>query len=199
MEIGIEDRGIEPVALETASQVKSAAAPQDGADERNIEVDAGGHVRDRQAFLVDDVTQEQVIDVAAMAGDVDDFLVLGDIVQPADIVEFDAVVDPVPEPAQETHRDTNRRVRYVRRDLHQVVVRLALGRLEFAGSSVAGLGLDGALHTRRAQYVIDENAPVRQIGADRGDAPLPKMHSQDARHLAIRDAAVLTRHAGCSQ
>jgi hypothetical protein len=69
-----------------------------GPDHRQVEVDPGRDVRRHQAVAVDHVGQQEVVDVAAMAGHIDHLVALGHRLEPLDAADLDAVVEPVPEP-----------------------------------------------------------------------------------------------------
>ncbi len=50
--------------------------------------------------LIDRIRQQQVVHVAAMARHVDDLVALRHLLQRFHVLEFDAVVQPVPQPRQ---------------------------------------------------------------------------------------------------
>ena len=80
--------GIQRLALEAPAQEERAATPQDRPHDREIEVGAGGDVRRRQPLRMDEVRQQQVVDVAAMVGQVDEPLArrdFGDLVGVQDL------------------------------------------------------------------------------------------------------------------
>jgi hypothetical protein len=111
-----ENRGIQRLALQLAAQEEGAGAPQDRADDRQIEVGAGGDVRHHQAAVENDVGQQQVIDMAAVAGYVDDAVAgrhRGDAVE---VVHLDAVIDLVPDPGQEQREGPDHGIGVVRGD-----------------------------------------------------------------------------------
>ena len=109
---------------EAAAHEEPAALAQEPPDHRQVEVDAGGHVRNRKAVLVDRVGEQQVVHVAAMAGHVDDFVAVGDLAERLDVRELDAVVEPVPHPRQEQRHDGHEAVRIVGGDLIDAAARL---------------------------------------------------------------------------
>ncbi len=104
-----EHHGVERVAAEAAADEECAALAQEPPDDRQVQVDAGGDVRDRKAVLVDRVRQQQVVHVAAVAGHVDDFVALGHLAERVDVRELDAVVEAVPQARQELQRDGTKR------------------------------------------------------------------------------------------
>ena len=94
------------------------------ADDRQIQIDAGGDVRHRIAALINRVRQQQVVHVAAMARHIDDLVALGDLLQRLDVLELDAVVQPVPQPRQPQRHQRDEGVRIVGGDLVGVTARL---------------------------------------------------------------------------
>ena len=89
----MEHRRVQRFALEAAAQEEGAAAPQQRTDQRHVEVGAGGDVRRRQSVAIDQVGQQQVVDVAAVAGHIDDALAGRDLRQRLEVVHLDAVVE----------------------------------------------------------------------------------------------------------
>ncbi|MNO05523.1 hypothetical protein D3C81_2269440 [compost metagenome] len=65
--------------------------------------------------------------MAAVARHVDHFVTLGDLLHALDVVDLDAVVDLVPEPAQHHFHETDRRVGVVRGDFVAIAQGLGLG------------------------------------------------------------------------
>ncbi len=179
VEVGIEHRGIQPIALETAPQEEGAAAPQDRPDDGNVEIDTGRDMRRVDSLLEQRVAEQQVIEMAAMAGYVDHFLGARDLVQPIDVTEFHAVVDTRPEPAQKSLDQTNRCVGDVGRDLERIVARL-LARSCQRFRIVAGFVPDCLAYAGCPQYLVDERPAVGQVRANRCGTPLAKMDPKDS-------------------
>ena len=183
MQILVEDCGVERLPLETATQEEGTAAAQDGAEDRHVEVGAGSDVRRRHAVLVDQVGEQQVVDVAAMAGHIDDAEPGGDAQQCIEIVHFDAVVEMFPEPAQEELERTHDTVGIVGGDLHCKATRPRLCRGK-RNLEPRCLGTDGGAHRIGAEDGLDLRVAVGKIGADGNLALAPEVHAQHARHLA---------------
>src|SRR5262249_2455773 len=95
-----EDDGVQGVATKTAAYDKRPALAQEAADEREIEVDTGSNVGNGKAIHIDDIRQQQVVHVAAVARDVDDLVVFRGTLQRLHVPEFDTVVQPIPKPRQ---------------------------------------------------------------------------------------------------
>ena len=75
---------------------------EDGARRPEVEVDARRDVGRHHALVVDDVGEQQVIHVAAMAGDVDDPVpFLGQLTHLLCSVDREAAIELVPQPAEE--------------------------------------------------------------------------------------------------
>ena len=117
-------------------------------------------MRHLQAFYITNVAQQQVIKVAAMARCVDDDFFLGDILQTLNMTEFDAVVDSIPQPTQETQNYPNGRIGNVGRDLVYILVDLALQGFSFF-RVVAALGLYDPSDVRCQGDLSRQRAPMR--------------------------------------
>ena len=113
---------------ETAADEERAALAQEAAHHRDVEVDAGGDVRQRESLVVDDVRHQQVVHVAAMAGHVDHLIALRHLLERAGVVDLHAVVDAVPHAAQQFLGELHERVRVVSGDLEGVLARLQQAR-----------------------------------------------------------------------
>ena len=74
-----EHRGVQRLALEAPAQEERAAAPQQRAHDRKIQVGAGRDVRWREPLRMDEIRQQQVIDVAAVVGQIDEPLARRDL------------------------------------------------------------------------------------------------------------------------
>ncbi|MNF79469.1 hypothetical protein D3C84_616820 [compost metagenome] len=179
VQVLVEHRGVERVALERAAHEEGAATPQQAADHRHVEVDPGGDVRRGQSVAKQQVGQQKVVDVAAMAGHVDHFVTRGDLLHAFDVVDLDAVVDLVPEPAQHHFHEADRGVGVVRGDLVAVAQCLGLG---FFRRNVLALGFieDRLLDQRLIEQALDQVAAVGNVRADDRRFQVAKVHPQDA-------------------
>ena len=183
MQVLVEHRGVQRVALEGTAHEEGAATAQQAADHRHVEVDAGSDVRRRQTVAEQQVGQQQIVDMAAVAGHVDHFVTLGDITHAFDVVHLDAVVDLVPEPAQHQFEEADHRVGVVRGDLVAVAQRLGFGLLQ-ADLLALGFLNDGLAHHRVMHQPFDQIAPVRHVRADHRGLLIAEVHAQDAVHHA---------------
>ncbi|MNF53897.1 hypothetical protein D3C84_353040 [compost metagenome] len=179
VQVFVEHRGVQRVALEGAAHEKCPAAAQQAADHRHVEVDPGGDVRRCQAVAEQQVGQQQVVDMAAVAGHVDDLVALGDFLYALDMVDLDAFVQLVPEPGQHHFEKADGGIGEVRGDLVAVPQGLGLGggqadllALGFIGHGLAYLG--------RAQQSLDQVAAVGKVGADDRGLLVAEVHPQDA-------------------
>src|SRR5690606_9359359 len=165
-------------------------AAQQTADDRHVEVDACGDVRWRQTVAEQQVGQQQVVDMAAMAGHVDDFVALGDIAHTFDVMHLDAVVDLVPEPAQHQFEEADHRVGVVRGNLVAIAQRLGFGLLQ---ADLLALGFLGnrLAHHRVMHQALDQVAPVPDVRADHRGLLVAEVHAQDAVHHAQGALAAL--------
>ncbi len=84
-------------------------------------------MRRGQAVAEQQIGEQQIVDVAAVARHVDHFVTLGDFLHTFDVVDLDPVVDLVPEPAQHHFQKADRGVGVVRGDLVAVAQGLGLG------------------------------------------------------------------------
>ena len=100
LDVGIENRGIQAIAFERTAQEESAATTQNPADNWKIQVDARRDVGQLQPLLVGHVSEQQVVDMTTMARGVDYLFVVSHLVQLVGMVQFAAVVNPVPKPPQ---------------------------------------------------------------------------------------------------
>ena len=96
LDVGVEHCCIQTIALEAAPQEERAAAPQDAADDGQVQVDARGDVRQVQTFFIGHVTKQQVVEVTTVARHVNHFLVVGNLVEFLSMIKFDAVIHLLP-------------------------------------------------------------------------------------------------------
>ena len=185
VQVLMEHRGVKRLALEAAAQEEGAAAAQQRTDQRHVEIDAGGDVRGRQAVAMDQVGQQQVVDVTAVAGHINDALSRRDLRQCVEVMHLDVVVEVLEQPVQEQFQRTQGAVREIGCDLERELVGLAVG---FADGNADPGRLLGNCQAHRVarQQRFDLRVAMGKIGAD-GHLPLaPEMHAEYARHLARR-------------
>ena len=157
--VGTENRRVQAIAFESPAQIKGTAAAQDCADYRHIEIDAGGDVRQAQPLVVDDVTQQQVIEMTPVAGHVYDFVVAGYVMQPVDMRQLNSIVNPVPHPTEKTLHDPDRRIGYMRCNFLGVLARFLRGPFPL-GAAVAGFCIDRGAHAGIMHHHIHQRAAV---------------------------------------
>ena len=183
-----EHRRIQRVAAEAAAQEERAAAAQHRPDHRQVEVDARGDVRRHDALGVEQVAQQQVVHVAAVAGHVDDFVAGRVLLERVEVVHQHAAVDAVPHQVEQEARRAHHRMRVVGGDLVDVGVRLlpgfGLALLAVRRILAARLVGDGFLHRFGGQHLVGEQAARRQVGPDHRRADAAEMRAQHARELA---------------
>ena len=148
---------------------------------------------------VQQVAQQQVVHVAAVAGHVDDFVPRRGLLERVQVVHQHAAVDAVPHRRQQERHRAHHRVRIVGRDLVRDRVRL-LPRRRGAALVAPRLVGDRVADRFGRQHLVDQQAPRRKIGADDGLADAVEMRAQHARQLAHgalgRQALVEDRRAG---
>ena len=117
--------------------------------------------------------------MAAVAGYVDHFVTRGDLLHAFDVVDLDAVVDLVPEPAQHHFHKADRGVGVVRGDLVAVAQGLGLG---FLRRDVLALGFveDRLLDQGLIDQALDQVATVGNVRADHGGLQVAEVHPQDS-------------------
>ncbi|KPX95199.1 Unknown protein sequence [Pseudomonas meliae] len=172
-----ENRCIQRVTLECAAHEKRPATAQQAADDRHVQVDAGSDVRRREPVAKQQIGQQQVIDMAAVTRDVNDFMPWRHFLHAFDVADFDAVVNLVPEPAEDDFHEADNGIGIVRGDLVAVAQRpgpcLVLG-------DVLPFGFfdDRLLDQRLVQQPFDHGAPVRNVRADDRAFQVAKVHAQ---------------------
>ena len=182
-----QHRGVQRVALDRAADEEGAAAAQDRAQHRHVEVHAGDDVRRHDAAAVEQVAQQQVVHVAAVAGHVDHLVPGRDLLERVDVVDVEPVVDAVPETGERERGRTHHRVGIVGGDFPGEPVRLLPG-VEVFRAVATGLVGDRLAHRLGVEHAVDQQAARRKIGADhRGlDAPeVRAQHPADLAHLAL--------------
>ncbi|MNE01220.1 hypothetical protein D3C80_936530 [compost metagenome] len=137
---------------------------EDGARRPEVEVDARRYVGRHHALVIDDVGEQQVVHVAAMAGDVD-YLVpfLGELAHLLGPVDREAAVELVPEPAEESLPEADQPEGEVGGDLVHVAMG-ALLRLLQADALASGLFFDGLLDHAGIQQLLEQQVAVGQLG-----------------------------------
>ena len=194
VQVLVEHRGIERVALERTAHEEGAATTQQAADHRHVEVDARSDVRRRQAVAEQQIGKQQVVDMTAVARHVDDFVALHRLLQRLQVIDADAVVDLVPEPGQHHLEKAHGRVGVVRGDLVAVAQRPRFGLFQ-RNAFALGLVPDCLTHLRAVYQAFDQVATVRQVGADHRRFLIAEMHPQHAmNHAQGALVALVLRH-----
>ena len=178
-----EHRRIQRVAAEAAAHEERPALAQDGAHHRQVEVDAGGDVRRHDAAFVQQVGQQQVVHVAAVAGHVDHFVARRHFLELVQVVDQHAAVDLVPHRGEDEAGRAHHRVRIVRGDLPGVGMGLLPG-LHRLGVVAPGLVGDGLAHGVGGQHLVHQQAPGGQVRADHRGTDLAEVRAQHALQLA---------------
>ncbi len=181
--------------VEAAAHEERAAAAQERAEDRQIEVHPRGDMRHGHAVAVEQIRQQHVIDVAAVAGHEDHFVARRDRAHLLEVMHAHAGIDFVPQPGQQRGGRTHERMRLVGGDLPGHRARLVGGGV-FVDVFLARRGGDRGLHGRGVDHRVDQRAPVRQVRADDDCALALEVHAQHARHLAqsVRRVALARQH-----
>ncbi len=97
--VGVDDGGIEPVALEAAADEEGAGAPEQRPDREEGEVVARGDDRDHQPVLAEDEREQEIVDVALVAGQEHEGAPARRLAHPVDtlLVDVDPRIDAVDE------------------------------------------------------------------------------------------------------
>ena len=118
-----EHHGVERIALEAAPHEERATSTQQPTDDRHVQIDPRGDMRNRVALEIDHVREQQIIHVTAMARHIDHLIAIGDLLQLFEIVQLHTVVETSPEPGQYARQERDKRVRIVGCDLADVAGR----------------------------------------------------------------------------
>ncbi len=133
-----------------------------------------------------------------MAGHIDDFIAAGDVLDRLDVIDPNAVVQLVPEPAQYYLKEADDGVGEVRGDLVGIAGGHGL-RLALVNPLFAGLAGDRLAHQRGMQQSLEQSAAVNQLRADHSGALLAEVHAQHPVDPAYRALAVHSRFKQCVQ
>ena len=148
-------------------------------------------MRRGQAIGEQQVGQHQIVDVAAVAGHIDDLMAVRGFLHTGNVVDLDALVELVPEPGEDDFEEADYRVGIVRGDLVGVLERQGFGfgliQLGFAGQFLGNC----RLHARRMHQSLDQGAAVREVGADHRRLLVAEVHPQNALDHAQGALAVL--------
>ena len=192
-----EHGGIELVALKGAANKESAEAADDRSGRPEVEVDARRDMRRDQPLMVQDVGEQQIVHVAAVAGDIDNFMaVVRQLAYALGVMHVDALVQAVPGEAENAVGQADHLVREVRGNLFHQCNRVLLGLL--VGNFLAARFVFHRAGNRfRGQQFIKQILAGRQTRADGGQPLAGKMHASDASQLLGDDliGTVLIRHA----
>ena len=127
---------------ELSAHEECAAATENSADHRHVQVIAGRNVRNHQSPVEEQVRQQQVVDVASVRRHVDYRVTLRHSLQPRDAVHFHPVVDLLPEPGEKPGKHPDGRKGHVRCDALDrfPCPALRLGRFQFRGGNCGANG-----------------------------------------------------------
>ncbi len=153
-------------------------------------------MRDGEAIYVNRIRQQQVVHVAAVARDVDDFVTFRRLLESLDVAEFNAVVKPVPQARQRAFHESDERMRVVRRDFFGVALGAQNGLVPGELLLAHFLRNDGA-DRAGFQDARDNRAAVGKIRPDAGGAVLRVQGAQCAGDTppADRDTDLLAKEA----
>ena len=169
-----EHHGVQRISLEAAPQEKGAPLAQETPDHRHVEIHARGHVRHRESLAVDDIRQQQIIHVAAVAGHIDDLRAVADLLEFLDVLELHAVVQPVPQPAQQHRHEGDEGLRIIGGDFHGMLAR----------DEQCGAARDGASRLGARRHFLTRRVPHGLALEDLRDARCARSPARSA--LKIR-------------
>ena len=178
-----EHRRVQRVAADRTADEERTALAQQRADHRQVQVDAGHDVRRHDAAVVQQVGQQQVIHVAAVAGHVDHFVPGRSGLELVQVVDQHAGVDAVPDMAEHEAGRTHHGTGVVRGDFPRVGVGFlpGVGRL---GVVALGLRGDRFAHGVRVEHLVHQQAAGRQVRPDHRFTDAAEMGAQHALQLA---------------
>ena len=165
VEVFTKYRAVERVALEGAANEEGAAVAENRARRPEVEVDARRDMGRHHPLVIDDVGEQQVVHVAAVAGDVDDLVpFLCQLAYLLGAVDGEPAVELVPQPAEETLAETDQPIGEVGGDLVHIAVSPLLGFLE-ADPFALGLLFNRLLDHFGVEQLFEQQVAVRQFRA----------------------------------
>ena len=182
IEVFLEDGRVERVVAKATTHEEGAGATQQRADHRNVQVLAGGNVRQHETVVEEHIAHQQVVHVAAMTRYVDQRVIASDLLDRLDSAEIDAVVQLRPEPGQQNVEETDRGKRQIGGDVLCVSAGFSECR---RGRHTLAIRMRG----RRAPHVPGCDNPVHQGAA---------MRKVRTYQRFSRLAKVCAQQAGCA-
>ena len=188
--------GVELVALKGTTDKERPQAAENRAGWPEVQVNAGSDVRRYQTLVIEHIGEEQIVHVAAVAGDIDNLMaIMGQLAYALGVMNVDALIEAVPRKAQNTIGKTNHLVREVRGNLfHQcnsVLLCFLMGNL-FAARFV----FNGPGNRFGGQQLVEQVLTCRKTWTDGSQTLTGEVHTRHARQF-LRDnlvGAVFVRH-----
>ncbi len=141
-------------------------------------------MRRHQAVLVQGVGQQQVVGMAAVRRQVDHLVRMRHLAQLLDAVDLDALVDAVPDVAEQALHRAQGGGGIVGGDLLDAAARARLG-LGHGHLLGLGLALHRPLHFRRVEHTLDHHRAAQQGRPQHRGAGAQEVEMQRARQLAL--------------
>ena len=176
-------RAVERVALEGAANEEGAAVAEDGARRPEVEVDARRDMGRHHPLVIDNVGEQQVVHVAAMAGHIDDLVpLLRQLAYLLGAIDRQAAVEFVPQPAEETLAEADQPEGEIGGDLVHVAVGALLRLLE-ADPLALGLLFNRLLDHPGVEQLLEQQVAVRQFRAGGGQLLAAEVGAGHPRQL----------------
>ena len=97
-ELFVEYCGVKLLGTKASAQIECSALADKSAENREVHIVSGGYMGRQQSVLINEVGNQQVVDVTAMTGYVDDFVIRRQFLEFRKRLEFHTIVNPFPEP-----------------------------------------------------------------------------------------------------
>ena len=186
-----EHGGVELIALEGTTDKEGAQAAEDRARWPEIQVNTGRDVRWYQPLVIEHVGEKQVVHVAAVAGDIDNFMaIMRQLAYTLSVMNVDALIQAVPGKAENTIGKANHLVREVRGNLFHQRNGVLLGFL-MRNLLATRFVFNGAGDRFGGQQFVEQVLTRRESWPDGREALTGEVHTCYARQL-LRDDLVGT-------
>ena len=192
-----EHGGVELIALEGTTDKEGAQAAEDRARWPEIQVNTGRDVRWYQPLVIEHVGEKQVVHVAAVAGDIDNFMaIMRQLAYTLGVMNVDALIQAVPGKAENTIGQANHLIREVRCDLFHQRNGVLLSFL-MRNFLAARFVFNGAGDRFGGQQLVEQVLTRRKAWPYGRQALTGEVHTRHARQFLRDDlvGAVLVRHA----
>ena len=99
MQVLIENSSVQQVFTERASHEKCAPTPQESSYDGQVQIFTGGDMGWCESIVIEHIGKQQVVNMTPVTWDVDDLVSTANASKGIDMMDIDAIVDVVPQPA----------------------------------------------------------------------------------------------------